>query len=362
MVTNVVASCSPAQRTLNTRYRSLGPVESGNHDIPSLSRSTCAYPFPKVEQLTMDAQLGSSHDSAWSQNSYVEESNHFHGWPSVVNERPRQFDEDLQYKEEASLSDIELQKDDVSETGSYAHSTASYVHQKPRQNRASHGRGSDKGENFVKRPLNSFMLYRKDNQHKFTDTNNHQSISCVIGEMWRKETAEVKNHYDELSKIAKQKHAEEHPGYKFQPRKKINKTRNVTRTPRRKVSDDQQEPVEQSSPILSRSLSQASFHTASSYASVPFFSSPETYQPMINTYIDQSRLDPQDWHSYMSQPMYDYNTQDHSITTAELDQYGGAYDHYNPTYVPPLDFDYIATSEFAPCNLTGTWEIQHRHS
>lgn len=72
---------------------------------------------------------------------------------------------------------------------------------------------------FVKRPLNSFMLYRKDRQHE-VPTNNHQSISRIIGDMWRKETAETKNYYDSLAKEERERHQLEHPGYKFQPKKK----------------------------------------------------------------------------------------------------------------------------------------------
>ncbi|BFZ55098.1 hypothetical protein PYCC9005_002137 [Savitreella phatthalungensis] len=73
----------------------------------------------------------------------------------------------------------------------------------------------------VKRPLNSFMLYRKDKQHH-VDSNNHQSISKIIGEMWRNETAEVKLFYDRLAQSERRKHQELYPGYKFQPKKKPN--------------------------------------------------------------------------------------------------------------------------------------------
>ncbi|CCG83292.1 Transcription factor ste11 [Taphrina deformans PYCC 5710] len=78
--------------------------------------------------------------------------------------------------------------------------------------------------NFVKRPLNSFMLYRKDNQHNIP-TNNHQSISRIIGDMWRKETAETKNFYDVRAKEEREKHLLQHPGYKFQPKKKKKETK-----------------------------------------------------------------------------------------------------------------------------------------
>lgn len=89
--------------------------------------------------------------------------------------------------------------------------------------RSSRARKNDTDENFVKRPLNSFMLYRKDNQQNIP-TNNHQSISRIIGDMWRKETAETKNFYDILAKEERVRHQLQHPGYKFQPKKKENKS------------------------------------------------------------------------------------------------------------------------------------------
>lgn len=85
--------------------------------------------------------------------------------------------------------------------------------------KGSSGRVKKADADFVKRPLNSFMLYRKDHQHCIP-TNNHQSISRIIGDMWRKETAETKNRYDNLAKSERERHLLEHPGYKFQPRKR----------------------------------------------------------------------------------------------------------------------------------------------
>lgn len=81
---------------------------------------------------------------------------------------------------------------------------------------------------FVKRPLNSFMLYRKAKQHDI-DSNNHQSISRIIGEMWRNESADVKSHYDKLAKEERRRHQEEHPDYKFKPKKRpISKLKTIS--------------------------------------------------------------------------------------------------------------------------------------
>ncbi|ORY84221.1 transcription factor ste11, partial [Protomyces lactucae-debilis] len=70
-----------------------------------------------------------------------------------------------------------------------------------------------------KRPLNSFMLYRKD-KWPTVPNKNHQSISRIIGEMWRNESRETKERYDSLAKQAKANHQALYPGYKFHPKKK----------------------------------------------------------------------------------------------------------------------------------------------
>ncbi|EEB08837.2 transcription factor Ste11 [Schizosaccharomyces japonicus yFS275] len=70
----------------------------------------------------------------------------------------------------------------------------------------------------VKRPLNSFMLYRRDRQNEIP-TNNHQSISRIIGQLWRNESVQVKKYYADLAVLERQRHMMTHPEYKFSPRK-----------------------------------------------------------------------------------------------------------------------------------------------
>ncbi|ODQ50433.1 high mobility group box, partial [Saitoella complicata NRRL Y-17804] len=69
------------------------------------------------------------------------------------------------------------------------------------------------------RPLNAFMLYRRDKQHA-VPSKNHQSISRIIGQLWRNETAATKKFYTDLAKRAKEEHEQMYPGYKFAPKKK----------------------------------------------------------------------------------------------------------------------------------------------
>jgi hypothetical protein len=84
------------------------------------------------------------------------------------------------------------------------------------------GKASVDDDGQPKRPLNSFMLYRKD-KWPAVPNKNHQSISRIIGEMWRNESPETKQRYDQLAKKAKEQHQALYPGYKFHPKKKKEK-------------------------------------------------------------------------------------------------------------------------------------------
>uniref|UniRef100_A0A060TJ66 ARAD1D44660p n=1 Tax=Blastobotrys adeninivorans TaxID=409370 RepID=A0A060TJ66_BLAAD len=84
--------------------------------------------------------------------------------------------------------------------------------------------------NYVKRPLNSFMLYRKSqtqsamayaiaSQLKL----NHQNISQIIGLMWQTESKELKDEFAKFAGQEKEIHKALHPDYKFCPQKKQRK-------------------------------------------------------------------------------------------------------------------------------------------
>jgi hypothetical protein len=81
----------------------------------------------------------------------------------------------------------------------------------------------------VKRPLNAFMLYRKDKQGEIP-TNNHQSVSRIIGAMWKSESADTKAKYNALAQKEREKHRLAYPGYKYSPKKRVNKDKKVRRT------------------------------------------------------------------------------------------------------------------------------------
>lgn len=74
----------------------------------------------------------------------------------------------------------------------------------------------------VKRPMNSFMLYRKAYQNRTKNwclQNNHQVVSQVCGDSWPLEPDTVRAQFNEWARIERQNHQNAHPGYKFSPAK-----------------------------------------------------------------------------------------------------------------------------------------------
>jgi HMG (high mobility group) box len=79
-----------------------------------------------------------------------------------------------------------------------------------------------KRNGYITRPMNSFMLYRSayaERTKAWCAHNNHQVVSAVSGESWPLEPAEVRDFYNELSRIERTNHHNAHPTYKFCPAK-----------------------------------------------------------------------------------------------------------------------------------------------
>ncbi|RMZ69171.1 HMG box [Pyrenophora seminiperda CCB06] len=80
----------------------------------------------------------------------------------------------------------------------------------------------EKRNGYITRPMNSFMLYRSafaDRAKSWCLQNNHQVVSSVAGESWPLEPPEIRELYDEYSKIERLNHRNAHPTYKFSPSK-----------------------------------------------------------------------------------------------------------------------------------------------
>lgn len=77
--------------------------------------------------------------------------------------------------------------------------------------------GSD---GFVKRPSNSFILYRSayaDRCREYEKSNNHQDISSMAGASWAIEPPHIRKQYENWAKMERENHQVAFPDYKFQP-------------------------------------------------------------------------------------------------------------------------------------------------
>jgi hypothetical protein len=96
----------------------------------------------------------------------------------------------------------------------------------------------------VKRPMNSFMLYRKAYQNRTKNwclQNNHQVVSQVCGESWPLEPASVRDQFNEWAKTERINHQNAHPGYKFSPSKAV-----TQKSTKRKASETPETVTEES--------------------------------------------------------------------------------------------------------------------
>ncbi|CAG8824320.1 26992_t:CDS:1, partial [Dentiscutata erythropus] len=81
-------------------------------------------------------------------------------------------------------------------------------------------------------PPNAFILYRQAKQPAIVATNMNISNNEVlkrVGDMWHKESLEVKIKFQLLADIAKLEHMQKYPEYKYQPRRPHEKKRRTKR-------------------------------------------------------------------------------------------------------------------------------------
>ena len=95
-------------------------------------------------------------------------------------------------------------------------------------------------EQYIKRPLNSFMLFAKKYRPiilKETANLPNSYISELLGKLWKMITPEQRDMYINQAKLEKDEHCNKHPDYKYKPRiKKPKAVKIVSKERKIKVS------------------------------------------------------------------------------------------------------------------------------
>ena len=113
-------------------------------------------------------------------------------------------------------------------------------------NRSVEERRSEKRpDGSIKRPSNSFMLYRSaytERCRELEKSKNHQDISSIAGASWAIETPEIKSQFEDWAKQERENHQKAFPNYKFQPQTQAAKERKRKHTPDEASVEDFSDP------------------------------------------------------------------------------------------------------------------------
>ncbi|KAM5534352.1 hypothetical protein V8D89_011945 [Ganoderma adspersum] len=123
---------------------------------------------------------------------------------------------------------------DSSISSSYTSTSSRTSSPFPHKSRSSCSRRSQKDPNHVSRPLNAFIIFRKQKCPEIRAEGverDNRIISRIVGRIWREMTEDEKAPYREEARRLADAHKEANPGYRFSPqaRAEPKKRRNVKR-------------------------------------------------------------------------------------------------------------------------------------